>query len=85
MKYGYTIARPDSSEVFKEAVPFIVDELQYTPDGDVHESVYGDLVQQFKKDGKSLVLKSDTEDGSVEIVSDVELPITSLYKWTTDD
>ncbi len=82
MKYGYTIADAADEKAFKDAVPFIVEKLHFKPSSDVLEDVDGGLRQEFTRDDGNLVLESDTQVDYVAIVSDVELPITCLHKWT---
>lgn len=85
MKYGYTVADGASQEVFKEVVPFITEQLHYKPSGGVLEDVDGSLMQEFTKDGNGLTLISDGQVDYVAIISEVELPIECLVKWTEDD
>ena len=82
MKYGYTIADAASRKVFEDAVPFIIEKLHYEPNGDVLEDVDGSLIQKFTGNDGSLILESITDVDCVAIISDIELPITCLHKWT---
>jgi len=82
MKYGYTIADAADRKVFEEAIPFIIEKLHFKPSHDYPEDVDGSIKKEFTRDDGNLILESDAQVNCVDIVSDVELPITSLHKWT---
>ncbi len=82
MKYGYTIANAADQKVFEDAVPFIIEKLHFKPSRDFPEDVDGSLKKEFVREEGRLILENDVQADSVDIVSDVELPITCLHKWT---
>ena len=82
MKYGYTIANAASRDVFDRAVPIIIDGLHFKPSRDYPEDVDGSTKKEFVRDDAHLVLENDAQVGCVDIISDIELPITCLHEWT---
>ena len=82
MKYGYTIADAADRKVFDDAIPFIIKKLHFKPSCDYPEDVDGSIKKEFTRDDGNLVLENDAQVGCVDIISDVELPITCLHKWT---
>ena len=82
MKFGYTIADAADRKVFEDAIPFIIEELHFKPSRDYPEDVDGSIKKEFISDDGKLILENDAQVGCVDIISDIELPITCLHKWT---
>ena len=81
MKYGYTIADAADRKIFDEAVLFIIETLHFKPSRDYPEDVDGSIKKEFTRDDGNLILENDAQVDCVDIISDVELPITCLHKW----
>ena len=81
MTFGYFIADAASRKEYEEPVLFIIEELHFKPTRETLEDVDGNLYLEFARDDESLTLVSDEEDGDVDIISNVELPISSLHEW----
>ena len=81
MKYGYTIADAADRKVFDEAVLLIIETLHFKPSHDYPEDIDGSIKKAFTRDDGNLILEIDAQVDCVDIISDVELPITCLHKW----
>lgn len=84
VKYGYTIADAADAEFFAEAAFFVENTLGYIKNEDAVEDVDGSLIQTFSKDGFVLKLVSDCQVNYVAILSEKELPLKCLYKFTNE-
>ena len=82
MKFMYSLADVADCQTFEEAVSFIIEKLHFKPGRRNPEDVDGSIKQDFTRDDGNLVLISDAQVDSVDIISDIELPIECLHKWT---
>lgn len=84
VKYGYIIADAADADFFAEAADFVENSLGYTKNENAVEDVDGSLIQMFSKDGFLLKLISDCLVNYVAILSEKELPLKCLHKFTNE-
>lgn len=84
--FGYVIEDKAGQEAFERIAKLIVtDELHFDLASEVIEDVDGSLYGKYVKGDKQLLLVSSEEDDDVSIISNVELQVSSLHEWTSDE
>ena len=84
MKYGYTIADHADHIVFAELAEFVEKTLSYEKDSEAVYDVDGSVFQRFSSGENHIIIESDIETDYVALISNIQLPITCLAKWTVD-
>ena len=81
MKFGYVICDSASTNVYHDAVRFLIDELGCVSQNDELHDVDDSIWQTFKKGSANIKLESDTQIDYLAIISDEELPIECLREF----
>lgn len=81
MKFGYVICDSADTDVYNDAVRFLIDELECVPAHDELHDVDDSIWQTFKKGNNRIKLESNTQIDYVVILADEELPIECLREF----
>ena len=81
MKFGYMICDTANLEVYRDAVRFLVEEMECVSMNDELHDVDDSIWQTFKRGDSKIRLESNTQVDYVAIISEEELPIECLHKF----